>query len=211
MTLAILHFLILFHFVFSDVGSLRKKVRETVCRVFSCQVPRLTWSRSGGTWRQLWRLSGVGVGSPSHTRGSGNLTRVVPTGYSPFPLNKFRYFSPRKSCPWRPRGVGPLTEGFRASVFLTLPQVRHVLKMCADVQVVLIRTLQGHEIITFSNKSVDEHFCSYWAASGARDSLIPRPIRVPSIADRPRRPRPHKQFFLLWCFWTPLWCCTKKS
>ena len=28
MTLAILHFLILFHFVFSDVGSLGKKVRE---------------------------------------------------------------------------------------------------------------------------------------------------------------------------------------
>ena len=71
MTLAILHFLILFHFVFSDVGSSGKEVR-----VFSCQVPRLTWSRSGGTWRQLWRLSGVGVGSPSHTRGSGNLTRV---------------------------------------------------------------------------------------------------------------------------------------
>ena len=37
MTLAILHFLILFHFVFSDVGSSGKEVR-----VFSCQVPRLT-------------------------------------------------------------------------------------------------------------------------------------------------------------------------
>ena len=46
MTLAILHFLILFHFVFSAVGSVGKKVRETDCRVFSCQVPRLTWSRS---------------------------------------------------------------------------------------------------------------------------------------------------------------------
>ena len=42
MTLAILHFLILFHFVFSAVGSVGKKVRETDCRVFSCQVPRLT-------------------------------------------------------------------------------------------------------------------------------------------------------------------------
>ena len=42
MTLAILHFLILFHLVFSSVGSLGKEVRYTDCQVSSSQVPRLT-------------------------------------------------------------------------------------------------------------------------------------------------------------------------